>query len=142
VVFRFPHEPSIQYVKRLVALGGDTVEVRDGRLFVNGREAARTALDHPCAPEAGAPPCTIWREELGGRSYLVTLDEGPRKDRFGPVTVPAGHAFVIGDHRDHSVDSRSWGTVPDALLVGRPRFVWWSGGNDGVRWGRINAPVE
>jgi signal peptidase I len=107
VVFRYPEDPSQDFVKRVIALPGETVTIRDKRVFIDGRE-----LPEP---------------------YVVFMDKQThhprdirRRDHFGPYTVPAGRYFTMGDNRDHSHDSRSWGTVPRAMIKGRAFMVYWS----------------
>jgi signal peptidase I len=98
VVFKFPAEPEIDYIKRIVGLPGDTVEVRDGYLFVNGTRA---------------------NEPYVNPSYR-------HGDSFGPIKVDPASYFAMGDHRDRSADSRVWGFVPQSLLKGRALLIWWS----------------
>jgi signal peptidase I len=98
VVFRAPEQPDEDFIKRVVAVGGDRVEVRDGIVYVNDE-----AADEPFAYHAS--------------SY--------HKD-YGPAQVPEGAVFCLGDNRDNSRDSRYWGPVPVELLKGRALFVYWS----------------
>jgi signal peptidase I len=101
-VFKYPFEPETDYIKRVIALPGDTVRLSEGRLFVNG-----AYVEEP---------------------YVT--DEYREKDRehrdFGPVTVDPGHYFVMGDHRNASADSRAWGQVPQELMKGRALLIWYS----------------
>lgn len=97
VVFKFPLDPSKDFVKRLIGKAGDKVEVRNGKLYLNGRKA----------PEEYLP-------------------EGLEMDRdFGPVEVPQGHYMMLGDNRNNSDDSRSWGPLPENLVVGKAVAVYW-----------------
>jgi signal peptidase I len=99
VVFQSVEDPEIDLVKRVVGMPGETIEIRRGRVLVDGRP-----LEEP-----------------------YVLDENNRLHRpFGPVTVPAGRYFVMGDNRDSSRDSRYWGTVPRSLVKGRAFLIWWS----------------
>lgn len=99
VAFRFPPDPSQMFVKRVIALPGEMVEIRSGVVFVDGRK-----LDEP---------------------YLVR-DNHRLRDNFGPVLVPADRFFVLGDNRDNSADSRFWGFVPRENIVGKPSLIYWS----------------
>jgi signal peptidase I len=98
VVFKFPPEPEVDYIKRVVGLPGDTVELRRGHLYVNG-----DPLSEP-----------------------YVRDDHREREFFPPVVVPEGNYFVMGDHRNRSLDSRAWGTVPRELVKGRALLIWWS----------------
>jgi signal peptidase I len=98
IVFKQPDEPEVDYIKRVVGIPGDTVEVRRGYLYVNGE-----AVDEPY------------------------VNDSYREPKFeGPWTIPEGQYFAMGDHRDKSSDSRRWGTVPRELVKGRALLIWWS----------------
>jgi signal peptidase I len=112
VVFRFPMQPDVDYVKRVIGLPGDTVMIRDKKVFVDGRQ-----LDEPYAYFTDSivyPPDPSLPEPYRSR------------DQFGPYIVPDGTFFAMGDNRDSSYDSRYWGTVPRPLIKGRPVLVYWS----------------
>jgi signal peptidase I len=118
VVVMNPRDTEQEFMKRVVAVAGESVEMRDRQLYVDG-----SAVDEPF---------TVYRR--GGM---------PSSMQFGPVTVPAGHVFVMGDNRDESADSRIWGAVPIESLTGLVRAVYWSwDATDGsVRWDRVGQPV-
>jgi len=97
VVFWFPGDPSKSYIKRVVGLPGDTVEVRAGRVYVN-----RDLLDEPYVPEE-------YRDRVS----------------VGPMTVPPDWYYVLGDHRSSSNDSRNWGPVPRSAIYGKAVFAYW-----------------
>lgn len=153
-VFR-PPGADMEFVKRVIGLPGDTVEVRGGMLVLNGRNLPREAIRPFAMPLSANSPCKVvppalpmvttvgrkahclypaYRETLpGGPSYTV-LDqvESPRADDFPAVRVPAGHVFLMGDNRDDSLDSRfspaegGIGLVPMENLVGRALVTFWS----------------
>jgi len=111
VVFRFPQDPSRDFIKRAVGLPGDVVRLVDKRLYVNGmRVADEGYVSHN-------DPITYPRGSYPGSSS---------RDNFGPVRVPAGSYFCLGDNRDYSHDSRFWGMVPAGFLKGRAFLVYWS----------------
>jgi signal peptidase I len=132
VVFRYPPEPATPFavrVKRVVAVGGDTVQVREGHLLVNGEPVPTRRLASGDHDE--------WEETLDGRSYHVLLTPG-RYGSAGSTTVPADHVYVLGDNRDDNNDSRVYGAMPVASVIGRATAIWWSRApGSGVRWNRI-----
>ncbi len=108
VVFRFPDNPHKNFIKRVVALGGDEVQLLDKVVYVNGKP-----LD-----ESGYAIHTD--------SIIIPNGTPQPRDNFGPVTIPAGSFFVLGDNRDNSSDSRFWGTVPREMIFGKALLVHWS----------------
>jgi signal peptidase I len=126
-VFRFPLDPSTNYIKRIVGVPGDHIVYRGKRLYINGKLMEQTD-SRPYAPHAGSEPVGEARraaEHIDGIKHdILTTD---RSD-FGAAefTVPPGHYFAMGDNRDHSNDSRIWGFVPDENLVGRAFLIWFS----------------
>ncbi|NIC06683.1 signal peptidase I [Billgrantia bachuensis] len=127
MVFRFPSEPSVNFIKRVVGLPGDTVRYEDKQLYINGELVPKQLLDE--AP-ATAPGEWLLEEQLGEMSHHIynnPRDPGPR---VREIVVPDGHYFTMGDNRDHSNDSRYWGFVPEENVVGKAFAVWmhWNGG--------------
>jgi len=106
IVFRYPDDPTRDFIKRCVAVGGQTVEIRDKVLYVDGHPR-----DEPFAVHKD--PRTLPRET------------SPR-DNFGPFVVPQDHLFMMGDNRDNSQDSRFWGALPVNLVKGKAMFLYWS----------------
>jgi len=145
VVFRYPRNPSVNYIKRIVGLPGDQIAYYNRRVFVNGEPVPIDRVGPYTAPSAGpgAEPLVEYREKLDQEGHSMLLDPNGRSLE-GEFVVPAGHYFVLGDNRDHSNDSRRWGYVPEANLVGQAEMIWmhwnWNGG--GVDWGRIGTWIQ
>jgi len=136
VVFKFPEEPERDFIKRVIGLPGDTVEVRSRQVLING-----SRLEEPYA------------------HHLFPVGDGESdsldvRARYGPVSVPQGHFFMMGDNRDNSQDSRYWGFLPAHYVKGRALMIYWSfepapgeqgdgiiaplaGIFTGTRWGRL-----
>lgn len=127
VVFRYPVDSSVNFIKRLVGLPGDTISYRDKQLYINGElvsEKAQgrfTSEDVKCStPRSDA---MLFTETLGEVEHEILLhtNSGSRNDQW---LVPEGHYFVMGDNRDRSNDSREWGFVPEANLMGKAVGIW------------------
>jgi signal peptidase I len=148
IVFVYPKDPKFDFVKRVVAVGGDTIEMRDDVLVINGKPISRQRVDGPCEYDDEVDdrwekrPCTAWDETIDGRTFGVVYDATREPRSFEARTIPPGEYFVMGDNRDNSHDSRFWGSVPAANVKGTARKIWWSAGPNGVRWDRIDKPVR
>ncbi|ASK18439.1 MULTISPECIES: signal peptidase I [Halomonadaceae] len=127
MVFRFPEEPSVNFIKRVVGLPGDRIRYEGKQLYVNGEPVTKALIEE--GPEL-SPQQLLLEEQLGSVSHYIynnPRDPGPQ---MREVVVPDGHYFTMGDNRDHSNDSRYWGFVPEDNIVGRAFAVWmhWDGG--------------
>ena len=149
IVFICPDKPSDDYIKRIVAVDGDTIEVRGGILHINGKEIQRKALglqQFPERNERGWYPFEADAFEETIDDVTFTVLQAPRQDHplddFGPFLVPAGHVFVMGDNRDFSRDSRIFGPVPKENILGRSLFVWWSWGQHGLATERFGTWID
>ena len=159
IVFKWPVDTSTDYIKRVVGLPGDTVEVRQGQLYVNGNEIHRERVPVRChyseISTAGVPDdhdCEHWLETLGSKVHDTILEPSHPAADHPRLVVPAGEVFVMGDNRDNSYDSRKWGTVKMNLIKGRALIIWWSRGNSGpwdpsgwvhaIRWRRFFTVVR
>ena len=120
IIFEYPNDPSVDYIKRIVGTPGDTIEVRNKQLFRNG-EPVKESFVRFTEPDRIQPV----------------------RDNFGPVTVPADKYFVMGDNRDNSMDSRFWGFVDRSAIRAKAWRIYWSwGGLGDIRWDRIGKAVE
>ncbi len=121
VVFEPPHEPEKDYIKRVIGVAGDVIEIRDKHLYRNGKRVTAPYEIHtdPTTYPRGVSP----------------------RDNFGPITVPKDHLFFMGDNRDASLDSRYWGFVHLDKIKGKAFMIYWSWDKEdfGVRWGRIGT---
>jgi signal peptidase I len=112
VVFKYPVEPDRDFIKRVIALPGESVEVRDKKVSVNGK-ALEEPYVHFLAPAASS-------------SEFHEVTSFDVRDRYGPVTVPPNQYFVMGDNRDNSQDSRYWGFLPRENVKGKALLIYWS----------------
>jgi signal peptidase I len=140
MVFRYPEDPSLDYIKRVVGVPGDRVEYRNKRVIINGTPVPTRQMDDYLSRER-MQFSRRFVETLNGTEHEILLDEDSRAafmpERSFPFagncnyntsglacTVPPGHYFVMGDNRDNSSDSRVWGFVPDDNIVGKAFFIW------------------
>lgn len=127
IVFRYPVDTKVNFIKRLVGLPGDHIAYRNKQLFINGELVSREPVkrfgsdDVKCStPRADA---MMYNEQLGDANHAILIHENSR-DRDGEWTVPEGQYFVMGDNRDRSNDSRAWEFVPEDHLMGRAVGIW------------------
>jgi len=125
IVFKYPEDPERDFIKRVIGLPGETVELRNKKVYIDGMP-----LDEPYVQYLFTPS-----DEEGPFDYDVRM-------KYGPVTVPEGQYFMMGDNRDNSQDSRYWGFLPREYVKGKALFVYFSieegaGILSGVRWSRI-----
>jgi signal peptidase I len=120
VIFEYPNDPTVDYIKRIVGVPGDVIEVRNKQLYRNGQ---------------------IVKESY--TRFISKNSSEPVRDNFGPVTVPPGQYFVMGDNRDNSMDSRYWGFVQRSAIRAKAWRIYWSWeGVGNIRWSRIGNPVK
>jgi signal peptidase I len=127
VVFVFPPDPTKDFIKRVIGIGGDTVQVKDGKVWLNGSPMPDPHA-HFEVPDSERSPVS------------------PR-DNFGPVTVPEGKLLMMGDNRDRSYDGRFWGFVDTNLVEGRAMVIYWSWDSDSssllpIRWDRFGKIIH
>jgi signal peptidase I len=145
LVFRFPMDRSVNFIKRVVGLPGDRVEYRNKQLFINGQPAPQTPdgeFDYRESDQRQVQAVRL-REQLDGAEHDILIDGGRRSTSMD-FTVPPDQFFVMGDNRDHSNDSRYWGFVPEANVVGKAFLIWfsWDSEKSGVAWRRIGMSVR
>ena len=112
IVFKYPVDPERDFIKRVIGLPGETLEMRAKKIYING-----TPLDEPYVHFL-EPPTTS--------SEFTEALSSDLRERYGPVTVPAGHYFMMGDNRDNSQDSRYWGFLPRENIKGKALLIYWS----------------
>jgi len=149
VVFRFPPNPKINYIKRLIGLPGDVIEwTQDKKLIVNGRKVTYKNLGEYQTPDKSGQMIGVTKlaETLPNTDGPHELIIFPGLSRAGQWTVPEGHYFMMGDNRDNSSDSRFWKFVPEENLVGKASLIWmhwdWSDGGDGFKPSRIGTSIN
>lgn len=124
IVFKFPSDPTRDFIKRVIAVGGDVIEGKGKDVYVNGNKLVEPHIRHS--------------------DDSVRPGDFDRRDNFGPVKVPDGTVFVMGDNRDQSHDSRFWGTVDEKLIKGKAIIIYWSWDSESkwVRFKRIGGLVK
>jgi signal peptidase I len=124
IVFKYPENPKKDFIKRIIATEGDVIEERDKTVYVNGKAGMESYAQH-------------------SDSSIRSGRNDPR-DNFGPITVPEGKVFVMGDNRDQSYDSRYWGFVDLKEIKGKALIIYWSwdSNNFGVRFNRIGSLIK
>jgi signal peptidase I len=145
MVFRYPKDPSIDYIKRVIGVPGDKVAYYNKQLFINGVPAKQEGNESYAGVGAGVSMsgAKLKREHLLGVDHNILIDEN-RGTLEGEFTVPEGQYFMMGDNRDNSNDSRYWGFVPEANLVGKAFMVWmnWDSKADGIAWERLGNSIK
>ncbi len=151
IVFRWPEDKEINFVKRIVGVPGDTLMMEDGELILNGAPMDEPYVRHSSPESDPSAEAFGWQ-----RNHLVgTLHAHgiylPSRNNWGPLVVPDSNYFVLGDNRDNSLDSRYWGFVADSLVRGRPLMVYFSYSPDSsdrfswltrTRWSRFGTMIR
>lgn len=143
-----PEDPTPTLVKRVQGLPGDTLYMRDGMLYVNGEKRPLPFKVDTLTDPHEVNPLFVWQKQYAlAQSRFGGAPDQPNLDNWGPIVIPAGHYFMMGDSRYASKDSRFWGIVPRENFRGRPLFVYYSYNADDsdraapfitdIRWGRL-----
>ena len=150
IVFESPEDLTKTYVKRLVGLPGDTVEMRGGLLYRNSLQVPERYASHSSDIDR-VEERFRWQRDYIVRSAGASISYDPTRNNWGPLVVPGKSYFVLGDNRDNSSDSRYWGFVADSLVKGRPFVIYYSYDPDSahgmawltrIRWNRLGELVR
>jgi signal peptidase I len=151
IVFKFPEDESKNFIKRVVGVPGDKIEIRKGILQINDQPVPVTELKNDGDKEPGSGQASLWGrprvldEHLGSVNHRIQYLRDQSDYDFGPVLVPKESVFVMGDNRDNSQDSRVWKFVKYDKILGKALIIYWSwDGNDGrwLRWERIGNLIK
>lgn len=141
-VFRWPPDPTYDYIKRVIGVPGDTIKYHNKVLTINNHKIVQTFVEYT-TDESSGNTVAKYRENLNGIEHDIFIRPNvPAIDVN--VTVPEGHYFMMGDNRDDSADSRFWGFVSENNLRGKAMLVWmsWNGKTDMIRWGKIGRLIH
>jgi len=142
-VFRYPVNPKIDYIKRIVGLPGDHIVYKNKVFYINDKEMKQTfvrdSLDYEPASLGGNIPTKVMNENLDGINHLINIRPTGGATTDFDFTIPKGYYLAIGDNRDNSLDSRYWGLVPEKNFIGKAEFIFmsWDSEDHKVRWDRI-----
>jgi len=156
IVFKWPKDPSVNFVKRVVGVGGDTLAMRSGVLYRNGVPVSESYVASATMEGDPTTDAFYWQRDylasnLFARRPSASSSYWPSLNRWGPLIVPKNNYFVLGDNRENSLDSRYWGFVPDSLVRGTPLLVYFSYEPDSAsnfswlthaRWRRLGTVVR
>lgn len=144
-VFRYPKDPSTDYIKRVIGLPGDRIRYNNKQLFINGDaiDIENKKTYEGVGSGIAMSGAQLKIEHLQGVNHKILIDRH-RPTINDEFEVPPNHYFVMGDNRDNSNDSRFWGTVPEENLVGKAFLIWmnWDSANGGVSWERIGSKIK
>ncbi|HEX9113137.1 MAG TPA: signal peptidase I [Nitrospirota bacterium] len=150
IVFKYPENETKNFIKRVVGLPGDKIEIKNGKLFINDQPVPVTdkgvyeggegeGMSSPYYPKP-----RLLQEQLGAVKHQILYLHDQSGYNFGPVLVPKDSVFVMGDNRDNSQDSRVWGFVRENKILGKALVIYWSWDGDGrwLRWERIGTLIR
>ena len=145
MVFRYPKNASLDYIKRVIGLPGDRVGYYDKHIYINGQRITQQPLgDYKGIGQGANMTGALKNHEilLDNEHNILIMKDRPSLE--GEIIVPKGHYFMMGDNRDNSNDSRYWGTVPEKNIVGKAFMIWmnWDSSNKGVEFERLGATIN
>ncbi len=145
LVFRFPKDPSIDFIKRVIGVPGDKIKYVDKKLYINDKPIEQESLGQAYDTDLRGLTYKVkhYKEKLDQRPHSIYVHDSdgvPMEE----MTVPKGMYFVMGDNRDASEDSRRWGFVPEELILGKAFFIWmsWDAIAKDIRWKRIGQVIN
>lgn len=145
-VFRYPPNPSIDFIKRLIGLPGDHIRYVDKVLYVNGKEIPQKVIGTTTRvdEEGNTQQVVIKEEDFFGVKHKIYQNENQQSEDFDDIVVPPGQYFAMGDNRDDSADSRFWGFVPEQNVVGKAVAIWmsWDSADHKIRFNRMFKPIH
>ena len=145
MVFRYPHDPATNFIKRVIGLPGDEIIYDQKRVFINGKSVQSKKADTYSLEAMDRQKIDVeeYRETINNSTHSI-LNDTRRSSRNMKIEVPEGSYFVMGDNRDHSNDSRFWGFVPEENIVGRAFLVWfsWNSSDGGINWSRLGTSIH
>lgn len=139
-LFRFPANPKIDYIKRVVGVPGDTISYINKVLYINGKKQAQKTVGKTTDQYIGKTvPVIIKEENLNGVKHKIYINPAVPAVNFKNIKIPPGYFFAMGDNRDNSIDSRYWGFVPEKNIIGKASIIWLSKtpGKLQLRWNRL-----
>jgi len=148
VVFKYPENEDKNFIKRIIGVPGDKIQIVDGNLFINDQKIVIKNLgidgDRDIEGELYGTRPQIMEEQLGTVTHRLQYLQDQKNKNFGPITVPQASIFVMGDNRDNSQDSRVWGFVKYEKILGKALIIYWSwDGNDRwLRWERVGSLIK
>ena len=150
IVFKFPQDESKNFIKRVVGVPGDKIEIRKGILRINDQPVPLTELNEAAPPEQNGQASAwgrprVFDEQLGSVTHRIQYLHDQSGNDYGPILVPQESVFVMGDNRDNSQDSRVWRFVKYDKILGKALIIYWSwDGSDGrwLRWERIGHLIK
>jgi signal peptidase I len=145
-VFRFPPNPSLDFIKRVIGVPGDHIKYVKKVLYINGKEMTQTFKENTTRiDEEGRKQEVVVKEEnLLGVKHTIYQNQNQESDDFDDIVVPEGMYFAMGDNRDDSADSRYWGFVPEKNVIGKAVLIWmsWNSTDHNIRWNRLIKSIH